>query len=117
MAKKTVNLLKVSEVRFWVKDLLPANSPNLNTLDYYFYVQIEAKACKSSCNSITALNEDIKKAVRSLEMAEITHGVSIFCRPLEDLVLAEGGQNEWKIFPICILHKLTRFHNIIFNIS
>ena len=82
----------MSQVRFWEKDLRPSNLPELNPLGYHFYVQIEAKACESSHNSITALNEDIKKAVRSLEMAEITHGVSMFCRPLENLILAKGGQ-------------------------
>ena len=73
----TLNFLKVSEVRFWGKDLWPSNLPALNPLDYYFYEQIEAKVFESSRNSITALNEDIKKAVRSLEMAEITNGVSM----------------------------------------
>ena len=82
----------MSEVRFWEKDLWPSNLPDLNPLDYYFYVQIEAKAFESSRNSITALNEDIKKAVRCLEIAEITHVVSMFCRPLENLILAKGGQ-------------------------
>ena len=95
----------------------PCNLPYLNPLDYYLYVQIEAKACESSRNSIMALNEDIKKAVRSLEMAKITHGVSMFCRPLENLVLAEGGQIERKICPIYILNKLTKFHNFIFKSS
>ena len=56
-----------------------------------------------------ALNEDIKKAVRSLEMAEITHGVSMFCRPSENLILAKGGQIVWKICPIGMLNKLTKF--------
>ena len=40
VAKKTVNLLKVSEVRFWVKDLWPSNSPDRNPLDNYFWAQI-----------------------------------------------------------------------------
>ena len=62
----------VSKVRFWGKDLWPSNLPDLDPLDYHFYAQIEVKACESSCNSKAALNKDIKKAVRSLEMAEIT---------------------------------------------
>ena len=107
----------MSEVRFREKDLWPSNLPDLNPLDYYFYAQIEAKACESSHNSITALNEDIKKAVRSLGMAEITHGVSMFYRPLENLILAKGSQIVWKICPICILNKLTKFHNFTINIS
>ena len=28
----------------------------------------------------------------TIEMAEITHGVSMFCRPLENLILGKGGQ-------------------------
>ena len=88
MAKKFVNLIKVSEVRFWENDLWPSNLPDLNPLDYYFYAQIEAKACESSHISITALNEDIKKAVRPLEMAEVIHVVSKFGIPMEDLIMA-----------------------------
>ena len=117
MAKKTVNSLTVSGVRFWEKDLWPSNLPDLNPLDYYFYAQIEDKACESSHNSITALNEDTKKAVKSLEMAEITHEVSMFCRSLENLILARGGQILWKICLICILNILTKFHYFIFKIS
>ena len=107
----------MSEVRFWEKDLWPSNLPDFNPLDYYFYAQIEAKAFESSRNSITAVNEDIKMAVRSLEMAEITRGVSMFCRPPENLILAKGGQIVWKICPICILNELTKLHNFIFKIS
>ena len=89
----TLNLLKVSEVRFWERDLWPSNLPDLNPLDYFFFfAQIEAKALESSRNSTTAVNEYIKKALRSIEMAEVTHGVSMFCRPLENLILAKGGQ-------------------------
>ena len=103
-------------MRFWEYNLWPSNFPDLNPLDYHFYAQIEAKACKSSRNCITALIEDIKKAVRSLEMAESTNEVSMFFRPLEDLILAKGGQILLKICPNCILNKLTKFHNFICNI-
>ena len=95
----------------------PSNSPDLNPLDYYFYAQMEAKTFESSRNSKTALNEDIKKAVRSLEMAEITYVVSMFCRPVENLILTEGVQIVSKICSICIFSKLTKFHNFILNIS
>ena len=73
--------------------------------------------CESSHNSITAFNKDIKKAARPLEMAEITYVVSMFCRPVKNLILAKGGQIGKKICPICILNKLTKFHNFILNIS
>ena len=63
-AKKTVNLLRVSGVLFWDKDLWPSNSPDLSPLDYYFWWWIEAKACARPHNTVTALKEDIKKAVR-----------------------------------------------------
>ena len=78
VAKKTVNLLKVSEVQFWVKDLWPSNSPDRNPLDHCFWVQIETKESVRHHNSVTALNEDVKKAVRYPEMAEVTHVVSKF---------------------------------------
>ena len=69
--QRKLNLLKVSEVRFWVKNLWPANSPDRNPLDYYFLMRIEAKESERHHNSVTALNEDIKKAVRPPVMAEI----------------------------------------------
>ena len=66
VAKKTVNLFKVSEVRFWAKDLWPSNSPDRNPLDHYFWAQIDAKECERHHNSVSALNKDIKKAARPL---------------------------------------------------
>ena len=62
-------------------------------LDHYFWMQIKAK-CERHHNSVTALNEDIKKAVRSLEMAEIIHVVLKFGKRVEDLTMAEGGHIE-----------------------
>ena len=76
--QRRLNFLKVSEVRFGEEDLWPSNLPDLNPLDHYFYAQIEAIAFDSSRNSITVLNEDIKKAVRSLEMTEMTHEILNF---------------------------------------
>ena len=60
-AKKTANLVKVSNIGFWVEDLWPSNSPDRNPLDHYFWVQIEAKECERHHNNVTAVNEDIKK--------------------------------------------------------
>ena len=62
-AKKTVNLLKESGVRFWDKDFWPSDSPDLNRLNYYFWLRIEAKACARPQNTVTALKEDIKSEV------------------------------------------------------
>ena len=50
VAKKTVNLLKVSKGRFWVKDLWLSNSP-----DYYSWLQIDAKECERHHKCVTAL--------------------------------------------------------------
>ena len=44
--------------------------------------------------TVSTLNEDIKKAVRLIEMAEMMHMVSKFGERVEDLILAEGGQIE-----------------------
>ena len=93
-AKKTVDLLKGSGVRFWEKDLWPSNSPDLNPLDYYFWARIEAKACERPHNSIAALKKDIEKAVRSLKTDEITHAVSKFRKRVADVIMAEGGHIE-----------------------
>ena len=49
-------------------------------------------------------------------MAEIMHVVSKFGKHVEDLTMAEGGQIELKICPICVFNILTKFHNFIFSI-
>ena len=97
--KKTVNLLNRSGVRFWDKDLWPSNSPDLNPIDYYFWSRIEAKAWAMPHNTVAALKEDIKKAVRSLETAEITHAAYKFWKRVEAVIIAEGGHIEYKIVP------------------
>ena len=68
----------------------------LNPLDYYFWARIEAKACERPHNSVTALKEDIKKAVKSLERAEITRAVSKFRKRVEAVIMAgpQGGYQE-----------------------
>ena len=73
---------------------LHSNSPDRNPLDYYFWVQIEAKECERHHNSVTVLNEDIKKAAKSLEIAEITLVVSKFSTHVESLIMAKDGYIE-----------------------
>ena len=87
-------LSKGSGVRFWDKDLWPSNSPDQNPLDYYFWSQIEAKACAMPHNTVTALKKDIKKAARTLDTTEITHAVYKFRKRVETVILAEGGHIE-----------------------
>ena len=70
---------------------------SLNPLDYYFWARIEAKACERPHNSVTALKEDIKKAVKSLESParfRVTRAVSKFRKRVEAVIMAEGGHIE-----------------------
>ena len=93
-AKRTINLLKRSNVRFWEKDLWSSNSPDLNPLDYYFWARIEAKVCARPHSSIIILKKDIMKSVASLERAEIIRAASKFRQRLEAVIQAEGGYIE-----------------------
>ena len=89
-------------MRFWDKDLWPSNSPDLNPIDYYFWSRIEAKAWAMPHNTVAALKEDIKKAVRSLETAEITHAVYQFWKRVEAVITAEGGH----------IHRVQKFYKV-----
>jgi hypothetical protein len=93
-ARKTVDLLKRENVRYWEKDFWPSNSPDLNPLDYYFWARIEAQACAKPHNIIAALKKDIEKAVRALQTSEVIRAVSSFRKRVEDVIAAEGGHIE-----------------------
>ena len=92
-AKKTIKLLKRSNVRFWEKDLWPSNSPDLNPFDY-FWARIEAKVCAEPHNNIISLKKDIIKSAASLERAEIIRAVCKFSQHLEAVIQAEGDHIE-----------------------
>ena len=77
-AKKTVQLLQKAKIKFCPKDVWPSSSSDMNSLDYYFWGQIVGKACLNPHNSIITLKKRIKRAIHTLDKAEIIHAVSRF---------------------------------------
>ena len=93
-AKKTVELLQRSKIKFWPKDVWPSNSPDLNPLDYYFWGRIVGKACQKPHNSIIALKRSIKRAIYTVDKAEIINAVLKFRSRVEAVITNEGGHIE-----------------------
>ena len=92
--KKTIQLLQKAKIKFWPKDDWPSNSPDLNPLDYYFWGRIVGKACLKPHNSIIILKRSIKRAIDTVDKAEIIHAVSRFRSRVEAVVANEGGHIE-----------------------
>ena len=75
-AKKTVQLLQKAKIKFLPKDVWPSNSPDLNALDYYFWERIVGKACLKPHKSIITLKRSIKRAIDTVDKAQIINTVS-----------------------------------------
>ena len=86
IAKKTTNLLKWSNMKFWNKEWLPSSSPEINPLDYYFW-GANWDTCDKPHRSITTLKTDIKKAMSSLSKSTFVK----FHKRVESVITAEGS--------------------------
>ena len=93
-AKKTVQLLQKAKIKFWPKDVWLSNSPDLNPLGYYFWERIVGKACQKPHNSIIALKRSIKRAIYTVDKAEIINAVSKFRSRVEAVIAYGGGHIE-----------------------
>ena len=64
-------------------------------------------------NSVTALQEDIKKAVWTLETSEIIRAAS----KCGGVIVAEGCHFEYVFCPLCLVNKLLKLQIFIINIA
>ena len=90
-AKKNVQLLLKAKIQFWPEDVWPSNSPDLNSLDYYFWARIVGKTCLKPHNRIITLKRSIKRAIDTVDKAEIINAVSRFRSRVEAVIANEGG--------------------------
>ena len=70
-------------------------SPRLGQpLDHYFWGRIVGVACLNPDNSIITLKRSMKRAIDTVDKAEIIHAVSRFRSRVEAVVANEGGHIE-----------------------
>jgi inhibitor of nuclear factor kappa-B kinase subunit alpha len=90
-ANRTQEWLATNLAEFWPKDLWPPSSPDLNPLDYSIWGVLEAKACKTSHNSVDDLKASIVRAWRGLSKDYVVKTCRVFRTRLERVIEQEGG--------------------------
>jgi inhibitor of nuclear factor kappa-B kinase subunit alpha len=93
-ARRTQDWLATNLADFWPKDLWPPSSPDLNPLDYSIWGVLEAKACKTSHNSVDDLKASIVRAWKALSKAYIVKTCRVFRTRLEKVIEMEGALFE-----------------------
>jgi hypothetical protein len=74
----------------------PANSPDLNVLDYSLWSILEAEACSKPHQSIDALKKSLVKAWNNIPQGVIDRAVDDFPKRLKKCIDAQGGNFEDK---------------------
>uniref|UniRef100_A0A914D715 Transposase n=1 Tax=Acrobeloides nanus TaxID=290746 RepID=A0A914D715_9BILA len=75
---------------------MPANSPDLNVLDYSLWSILEAEACSKPHQSIDALKKSLVKAWNNIPQGVIDRAVDDFPKRLKKCIDAQGGNFEDK---------------------
>lgn len=91
---KTQNFCSEHMAKFWSKDLWPPSSPDLNTLDYFWWSVIEASVNKTPHPNIQSLKSDITKEWASYPNEEIVKACKAFRPRVEAVIEAGGGHIE-----------------------
>ena len=79
---------------FWSKGIWPANSYNLNPLDYSIWNHVEERACNVTHNSVDSLKASVEKEWAAMNRQYVKDCCKGFRRRLEAMVEAEGGVFE-----------------------
>ena len=79
---------------FWSKEEWPANSPDLNPLDYSIWNAVEGKACRDPAPSLATLKSRVGAAWRSLDDNFIRKCCARFRARLQEVIDNEGGRIE-----------------------
>ena len=79
---------------FIPKDKWPANSPDLNPLDYYFWDAIVTRMKGLDLMNLTRdeFQNEIEKAAKSIELSEIQKSINAFKKRLRNVEKAHGGR-------------------------
>ncbi len=81
---------------FWSKGIWPANSCNLNPLDFSIWNHVEKEACTTSHNNVASLKVSVENAWNRMKKSYIRSVCISFRRRVELMVAAEGGIFEKK---------------------
>lgn len=79
---------------FWSKGVWPANSPNLNPLDFSIWEYVASRACKNAHNSVDSLKAAVEAEWNTLPRDYVRKVCSSFRRRVEAMVKADGGVFE-----------------------
>ena len=79
---------------FWSKEFWPPNSPDLNSLDYYFWGVVEWQTNKSRHPNVASLQASITPAFANLDKQQYKKACSRFRQRIEAVIAAEGGYIE-----------------------
>lgn len=93
-AKSTMNFCEAHFPNTWGKDLWPANSPDLNPMDFSVWGILESKACATNHTTVESLKRALQKAWDEIPKKMLANIVNNFRRRLEACVAAEGGNFE-----------------------
>ena len=85
---------KLGSKRFWSKGVWPANSCNLNPLDYSIWDHVEGEACKNPHNSIDSLKMAVEEAWNDMSRSYVRKVCAAFRSRVEAMVEAKGGVFE-----------------------
>lgn len=76
--------------KFLEKDQWPANSPDLNPLDFYFWNAVVSKMEVKVEFTLEDLKEEIKRAFKKVNKEEIKKSVLSFNKRVRDFERADG---------------------------
>lgn len=85
---------KLFNGRYWDKSMWPANSPDLNPLDFSVWGLLEQRLGKKSYKSVKQLKAALKRAWKSITDDELNKIVEDFPKRLRACIQAKGGHFE-----------------------
>ena len=90
-AWRALDFLRAEKIPFWSPDQWPANSPDLNPLDYAIWSIVNQRACKTRPPSVTTLKARVSKIWNELDAAEIRKICRRFRTRLQQCVDENGS--------------------------
>ena len=95
-SKKTQEWLKNNLAGYWLKDMWPPNSPDINPLDYSVWGTLDSKVRATPHSSIDSLKASIIREWDNMTSDYIVKSCKRFRHRVEAIVAAGGGHIEGK---------------------
>lgn len=93
-AKRTQDWCRLHLPNFIAAEEWPANSPDLNVMDYRAWAILEEKACSTRHSSVESLKSSLKKAWDEIPQEVLQRAVDSYSGYLKAVVKAKGGHIE-----------------------